>query len=213
MYEHLSNFLGGPPNAYHFALYSSWSIHDWGMVITGNVQVSNSHLTLGRDLVVPEQLDEASLKPYKTLAKSIKGPDGRTLAIMQLSHAGRQSSNFIGGRYPFEAPLAPSAIAVGSSVAQDDPVAAMIQSIMFQTPKEMSKMDIDEVAKGFVKGARLAQHSGFDGVELHVAHGCMVLLSPLQLDRLTQSDLLAQFLSPKVSSSSTISTYVSLLVR
>lgn len=175
------------------------------MVITGNVQISNSHLTLGRDLVVPEQLDEASLKPYQTLAKYIKGPERRTLAIMQLSHAGRQSSNFIGGRYPFEAPLAPSAIAVGSSATQDDPVAAMIQSIMFQTPKEMSHTDITEVAKGFVRGALLAHQSGFDGVELHVAHGCKYDNFYRHFNReFTPADLLAQFVSPKVNPSSEV---------
>ncbi|KXN81689.1 NADH oxidase [Leucoagaricus sp. SymC.cos] len=181
MYEHLSDFLGGPPTAYHIALYSSWSRYDWGMVITGNVQVSPSHLTLGRDLIVPEKLNDVSLKPYKALASAMKGPDRRTLAVMQLSHAGRQSSNFIGGRYPFERPLAPSAIPVGSSSSQDDPVAAMIQSVLFQTPKEMSLEDINDVVRRFVKGARLAHRTGFDGVELHVAHGY----------------LLAQFLSPK----------------
>ncbi|KAF9448047.1 FMN-linked oxidoreductase [Macrolepiota fuliginosa MF-IS2] len=181
MYEHLSAFLGGPPNDHHLALYSLWSQYDWGMVITGNVQVSKSHLTLGRDLVVPDQLSNASVEPFKALADVIKGPDGRTRAIMQLSHAGRQSTNFIGGRYPFERPLAPSAISVGANTTVDDPLAGLAQSILFQTPKEMSIGDITEVVEGFVKGARLACESGFDGVELHVAHGY----------------LLAQFLSPK----------------
>jgi hypothetical protein len=50
MYEHLADFLGGPPNTYHHALYSSWYQHGWGMVLTGNVQVASSHFTLGRDL-------------------------------------------------------------------------------------------------------------------------------------------------------------------
>jgi 2,4-dienoyl-CoA reductase-like NADH-dependent reductase (Old Yellow Enzyme family) len=185
MYEHLADFLGGPPNAYHHALYSSWSRHGWGMVLTGNVQVASSHLTLGRDLVVPDQLNENTMRPYKTLARVMKGPDGRTLAIMQLSHAGRQSANFIGGRYPFERPFAPSAVAVGSHTVQDDPVAALLQSVLFQTPREMSHADIDEVAEGFVKGARLAHESGFDGVELHVAHGCTCFSSSISTPFIT----------------------------
>lgn len=172
MYEHLANFWGGPPNDYHLAIYSTWSRYEWGMVITGNVQVSKSHLSLGRDLVIPGRLSEEALKPYKALAHAIKGSSGRTLAVMQLSHAGRQSSNFIGGRHPFKRPLAPSAIAVGMTTPLDDPVAAMVHNILFQTPKEMSLEDIEEVVAGFVRGARLAHESGFDGVELHVAHGC-----------------------------------------
>ncbi|EKM77403.1 hypothetical protein AGABI1DRAFT_93471 [Agaricus bisporus var. burnettii JB137-S8] len=181
MYEHLANFFGGSPNEFHLALYSIWSRYEWGMVITGNVQVSPSHLTLGRDLVVPKHLDEASIKPYKALANAIKGSGGRTLAILQLSHAGRQSPNTIGGRFPFAKPLAPSAIRVGTNLTLDDPIALMVHKILFQTPEEMSLADFDSVLEGFQRGARLAHMSGYEGIELHVAHGY----------------LLTQFLSPK----------------
>jgi len=172
MYEHLSRFLGGPPNDYHLALYTSWSRYDWGMIVTGNVQVSGSHLTLGRDLAVPDQLNDTSLKPFKNLASATKGPNGYTLAIMQLSHAGRQSPNLLGGRYPFMPPSAPSPISVGLRTAGHNFVTAVIQGLLFQTPKELSIAEIDGVVERFVKGARLAHLSGFDGIELHVAHGC-----------------------------------------
>jgi len=120
MYEHLASFLGGPPNQNHLNLYSNWAKHGWGMIITGNVQVSSSHLSLGRDLVVPKSLCEATLAPWKALARCIHNEVDRkrkngTLAIMQLNHTGRQSPNLLGGRYPFISPLAPSAIRVGSS--------------------------------------------------------------------------------------------------
>jgi 2,4-dienoyl-CoA reductase-like NADH-dependent reductase (Old Yellow Enzyme family) len=172
MYEHLANFFGGPPNKLHLALYSIWSRYEWGMVITGNVQVAQTHLTLGRDVVVPRHLDDASVKPYKALANVIKGPDRRTLAILQLSHTGRQSPNAIGGRFPFAKPLAPSAIPVGTNLTLDDPIALLFHKILFQTPEEMSRMDFDLVLAAFRRGARLAQRAGFDGIELHVAHGC-----------------------------------------
>lgn len=200
MYEHLAEIFGGPPNSYHIALYSLWSRHKWGMVITGNTQVTGSHLSLGRDLVVPDQLDEETLKPYKDLVNAIKGPDHRTIAIMQLSHAGRQSANVIGGRYPFKRPLAPSAVGVGTRTSVGDPIATIVHNVLFQTPKKMSLADINVVKERFVVGARLAYESGFDGVELHAAHGCerreSLLSSVLMFIFL---DLLAQFLSPKVS--------------
>ncbi|KDQ50384.1 hypothetical protein JAAARDRAFT_200060 [Jaapia argillacea MUCL 33604] len=47
----------------------------------------------------------------------------------------------------------------------------------------MSTEDIDDVVIEFVRGARLAAESGFDGVELHASHGY----------------LLAQFISPKTN--------------
>jgi len=52
---------------------------------------------------------------------------------------------------------------------------------MFQKPQEMSRMDIDEVVEAFVRGAELAVKSGFDGIELHAAHGYLI----------------AEFISPK----------------
>lgn len=36
----------------------------------------------------------------------------------------------------------------------------------------MSLQDVDEVVTAFVRGARVALESGFDGIQLHAAHGC-----------------------------------------
>ncbi|KAF8888590.1 hypothetical protein BD779DRAFT_1611297 [Infundibulicybe gibba] len=179
MYEHFATLFGGPPNQYHFNLYSQWAKYGWGMVITGNVQVSPRHLTLGRDIVLPAHISEETLEPFKQLASSIHGrPEGyddrdlatRSVAIMQLSHAGRQSPNILGGRFPFRPPLAPSTIRVGSK--QGGYITAMLHWLLFQTPQPMSLSDIDELIDSFTRGARVASQSGFDGVQLHAAHGC-----------------------------------------
>jgi 2,4-dienoyl-CoA reductase-like NADH-dependent reductase (Old Yellow Enzyme family) len=195
MYEHLASFLGGPPNPYHLSLYSKWAKNGWGIIITGNVQVCPAHLTLGRDVVLPKYVSEETLFPFRSLAnvihsnssphtlKSHTGSevDGSlsTLAIMQLSHAGRQSANFIGGRYPFVPPMAPSAIAIGGGTSETNFFSRLFYRALFQTPREMSSSEIDDVVRLFVKGAKVAHQSGFDGVQLHVAHGCecSILLS------------------------------------
>ncbi|KAF5351519.1 hypothetical protein D9758_007180 [Tetrapyrgos nigripes] len=193
MYEHLATFLGGPPNPYHFNLYSTWAKHGWGMIITGNVQVSDRHLSLGRDMVVPRCISKETLEPWKELANCIHGEKNKaksksnnaigTLAIMQLNHAGRQSSNFLGGRAPFVSPLAPSAIRVGSTSKEPSLISEAVHRILFQTPRSMTEDDIDQVVDEFVKGAKLAEEAGFDGIQLHMAHGY----------------LLAQFVSAKAN--------------
>ncbi|KAF8638199.1 hypothetical protein AX16_010545 [Volvariella volvacea WC 439] len=196
MYEHFASFGGGPPNQHHYNLYSTWANYDWAMVITGNVQVSSTHLTLGRDMVVPETLTEETLAPFRHLARCIHNsqttaeqhsgacttyPRHPTLAIMQLSHAGRQSSIVLGGRYLFEPPLAPSAVHMQP---KDATLASRIVfDLAFPKPRAMTKEDINEVVEQFVRGAMVAYESGFDGVELHAAHGY----------------LLAQFISPKTN--------------
>lgn len=182
MYEHLAALFGGPPNHYHYTLYSTWSRYGWGMVITGNVQVSQTHLTLGRDMIVPTNVSQDSLQPFKNLAAAIHGRALEAgdpldvvppLAILQLSHAGRQSPNILGGRFPFVPPLAPSSIPVGSGAKHGSSYFSNIFNwLLFQTPCPMSLADIDDTVNAFVKGAYVAVSAGFDGIQLHVAHGC-----------------------------------------
>ncbi|KLO14392.1 FMN-linked oxidoreductase [Schizopora paradoxa] len=191
-YEHLASYFGGPPNEEHLQLYRRWSRGHWGMVITGNVQVSPRHLTLGADMVVPEVLSAESMAPWKVLARAMKGEmDGldepRPFAIMQLSHAGRQSTNFIGGRMPFVPPLAPSSIRLGST-SKDGYIARVLYRILFQTPRAMSKTDIEDVVACFVRGARLASESGFNGVQLHAAHGYLISQFILRKTNVRQDD-------------------------
>jgi len=69
----------------------------------------------------------------------------------------------------------------------------------------MSISDIDDTVEGFVRGATVAHMSGFDGVQIHAAHGCEYHPSPSHglVENLIFSlsvDLLAQFMSPKVRS-------------
>ncbi|KAH9046846.1 FMN-linked oxidoreductase [Lactarius hengduanensis] len=196
MYEHMASLFGGLPNANHFALYSLWSQGGWGMIMTGNVQVSQDHLTLGRDMVVPKTVTSDALRSYAALASAMRpaseqdnqeGHDvskPRTLIIMQLSHAGRQSPIVLGGRLPLTPPFAPSALRIGRNEHSSPHLswfARLVYKIGFQTPRAMSVQDIDHVVDRFVLSAKLAHDAGFDGVELHASHGY----------------LLAQFISPK----------------
>ncbi|CCM03296.1 uncharacterized protein FIBRA_05424 [Fibroporia radiculosa] len=201
MYEHLANLFGGPPNAAHFQLYSRWAPGKWGMIMTGNVQVSREHLALGRDLIVPDVLDASTIQPFAQLAdiihaqgcaEQVRGANVEknegTLAIMQLAHGGRQSANIIGGRWPFVPPLAPSPVPLGRKSSQQKNFASaflsyLTSAVLFQTPRAMSDADIDDAVEAFVRGARLAIEAGFDGIELHAAHGYLI----------------SQFMSPKTN--------------
>jgi 2,4-dienoyl-CoA reductase-like NADH-dependent reductase (Old Yellow Enzyme family) len=180
MYEHMADFYGGFPNENHWLLYHLWYKGGWGMIMTGNVQVADDHLGLGRDMVVPETLTPDTLRAYRVLA-SVMHPTSRqeqrpesaprTLIIMQISHAGRQSPVLLGGRPLSEPPLAPSALRLGRSVPGGW-FSRLGYKTVFPTPLAMNLQDIDYVVHRFVMGARLAHQSGFDGIELHGAHGC-----------------------------------------
>ncbi|KAI9508534.1 FMN-linked oxidoreductase [Russula earlei] len=192
MYEHMASLFGGSPNSNHIALYKLWSQGGWGMIITGNVQVSRDHLTLGRDMIIPSTISSDTVRAYRALAcamrpaseqhlardKDLSTP--RTLVIMQVSHAGRQSPVVLGGRAPFVPPLAPSALGLGRG-APSGWFGRLAFKIGFPTPRTMNVQDIDYVVSRFVLSAKLAHDAGFDGIELHASHGY----------------LLAQFISAK----------------
>lgn len=95
----------------------------------------------------------------KELSENIQAYGAK--AIVQLHHAGRQTSPGITG----QAPVAPSPIAC---------------RLMRAEPEVLALEGIKKVRNDFVKAAMFASKAGFDGVELHAAHGY----------------LLSQFLSP-----------------
>lgn len=201
MYEHLAGAGGGPPNEKHFRLYEDWAKGGWGIIITGNVQVSPGHLSLGADSVIPRSDSPLDLEPWTRYAAAIHASSStakRPLAIMQLSHSGRQSPRFVGGRWPWVRALAPSERRLGSD-RRVGFLGDLVFKIGFDLPKPMTHVDIGVAVRQFVHGATVAWKAGFDGVELHASHGCG--LSP----RCTRyallditSDLISQFISRKV---------------
>ncbi|KZT53104.1 FMN-linked oxidoreductase [Calocera cornea HHB12733] len=170
MYEALTSFGGGPPNSLHFRLYETWSEGGWGVIITGNVFVDPRYQALGQDLIV---LPKAKWDEYRHLARCAKGPNpgpSAPLTLMQLNHAGRQSmrSNF---RPPWSPSLAPSAVPMDS---EEGWLATMAYHTFYGVPKEMTLKDIDTVVQQFTESAVMAYETGFDGVEIHCAHGYLL---------------------------------------
>jgi anthraniloyl-CoA monooxygenase len=54
-----------------------------------------------------------------------------------------------------------------------------------QTPRAMSRADMDQVTAEFVRAAEMAERAGFDMLELHAAHGYLLssFITPLTNDR------------------------------
>ncbi|KAF9517686.1 hypothetical protein BS47DRAFT_1290658 [Hydnum rufescens UP504] len=183
MYENLAQFGGGPPNEQHFGLYRLWGQGGWGIIITGNVQISRSHLSLGRDICVPETIIPETVAPFQKLSRAIHGPEGgenSPLALMQLSHCGRQSPRFLGGRSFLTPPIGASNLQLSSP---DGWLGKLVFSLIFAPAVAATDQEIDNIVERFVMGAKLALESGFDGVQLHGAHGYLI----------------SQFLSPKTN--------------
>jgi len=129
-----------------------------GAIITGYAGVQqNGKSPLYRMLMIDH---DRFIAAYKAITDAVH--ERQTPIILQIAHCGRQTRSRITG----EPTVAPSAIR--DKFYNED------------LPKELTEQEIDEIINNFVKAIERAKQAGFDGVQLHAAHGY----------------LLSQFLSP-----------------
>jgi 2,4-dienoyl-CoA reductase-like NADH-dependent reductase (Old Yellow Enzyme family) len=112
--------------------------------------------------------DDGQLERFKRWAE-IGRANGAQM-WMQINHPGRQMAAAMG-----QETWAPSPVALDMGR----------YSNRFAVPREMTAGDIAEVTTRFTRTAQLAERAGFDGVEIHAAHGYLLsqFLSPLSNKR------------------------------
>lgn len=106
--------------------------------------------------------DDDSIEGLRKLAQVIKGNGAN--AIVQISHAGSSAKSDVIG----QSPVGPSAIKNPSRKEAD-------------LPRQLTKEEIIEIENKFADAALRVKEAGFDGVEIHSAHGYFLnqFLSPL----------------------------------
>lgn len=140
-------------------LYQRWGAGGIGLIVTGNVMVDRKALGEPGNVVLEDERDLQMLSDWADAAKA----DGAKI-WMQLNHPGRQSPKGLNREN-----VAPSAV----------PFKKQMQS-MFPTPRALTSDEIEDMVQRFGTAAAVAEKAGFDGVQIHGAHGYLV----------------AQFLSP-----------------
>jgi len=141
----------GRPTSEQFEFYKGFVEGGIGLVITGYAGIMQSgksalyHMTM---------IDSDDLIPHhKRLVDGIHQLGGKI--VLQIAHCGRQTWSKVTGE-PLQAP---SAIPCG---------------FYQETPKEMSEDEIYAVIENFAKAALRARESGYDGVQIHAAHGYLL---------------------------------------
>lgn len=106
--------------------------------------------------------DDSTIDGMRKLANLVKS--NASNVILQISHAGSSTSEEIIGQQP----VAPSAI---KNPSKDKA----------ELPRELSLEEIENIIDKFVDAAVRSKEAGFDGVEIHSAHGYLLnqFLSPL----------------------------------
>lgn len=160
MEENLADADHAPSDAL-IRLYGTWAGGGVGLMITGNVMIDRRAMTGPGGVVLETGTDLARVKRWAAAAHA-----GGARIWMQINHPGRQMPAALG-----QPTLAPSAV----------PMDMGRFSKQFAAPKAMSEAEIAEVVQRFVETAVLAERAGFDGVQIHAAHGYLIsqFLSPL----------------------------------
>ncbi|MDX9714671.1 MAG: NADH:flavin oxidoreductase [Dissulfurispiraceae bacterium] len=149
--------IDGFATDYLASLYKDLAKGGAGLIISGSALVHISGRILPQMICIHN--DHYTEKLKKVTEAVHRYP---SKIFIQLVHGGRQSHPKMLGR---EAPLAPSAV--------HDPSTNI-------TPQEMTIEQIWEIIESFANSARRAMESGFDGIQLHGAHGYLIssFLSP-----------------------------------
>lgn len=97
---------------------------------------------------------------------------------LQMGHAGRKGSTQLGWEQ-MDYPLDESSGQRNWPLISASPIA--YREGVNQTPREMTRQDMEQVKVEFVRSAQLAEQAGFDMLEIHMAHGYLLasFLSPV----------------------------------
>ncbi|WP_017691057.1 hypothetical protein [Paenibacillus sp. PAMC 26794] len=128
-----------------------------GLIITEGI---NPNLSGKGTYGIPGLYTDEQTTSWKRVTDAVHRHGGTIIA--QLWHVGRLShSDLIG-----TAPLAPSSLAAEGRVHK--------LHKPYQVPQAMSTQDIADTIQHFQTAARNAVLAGFDGIELHAAHGYLI---------------------------------------
>lgn len=137
-----------------------------GLIIVENAQIDYPG---GKNVVLQHRIDDDKFIPgLRWLAESIH--DHGALAFQQIHHAGRQTS---------------LGVTEGAPVVSSSPIPCGFMQIQ---PEELSREQIEVLIEKFADAATRAKLAGFDGIELHGAHGYLInqFMSPWTNKRVDQ---------------------------
>ncbi|WP_433871584.1 NADH:flavin oxidoreductase [Saccharopolyspora sp. CA-218241] len=145
---------GGIPGADVAAYYARRAAAGTGLIITEGTYVD--HPSAGDMASVPRFHGEQQLAGWERVVSAVHAEGGRIMP--QLWHVGIQRA---AGSPPFpDAPsVGPSGIALDGTAGAGAP---------------LTLADVEAIIRAFADAAREAERIGFDGVELHGAHGYLI---------------------------------------
>lgn len=164
----------GVPGDFHLVHLGARAMGGAGLVMVEMTCVSpDGRITPG----CPGLWNDEQQQAFARIVNFVHGNSDARIG-MQLGHAGRKGSTQLGWQ-KIDHPLAEGNWPLVSASALP-----YIEGVS-QTPRAMTREDMDQVRDNFVAAARRAAAAGFDWLELHCAHGYLLssFISPLTNQR------------------------------
>ena len=161
--------IDGMPTDWHFVHYAERAKGGAGLVFTEMTCVSpEARITPG----CTGLYDAGHERAWKRIVDFVHAETDAKIAI-QLGHSGAKGSTQLGWE-TMDAPLSRG----NWEVVAPSPVPWSADN---QTPREMTRADMNKVRNDFVRAAEMANRAGFDWLELHYAHGYLMsaFITPL----------------------------------
>lgn len=154
----------GTPDGFatnHHTEFYSRRANQVSLVIVESTAVSDSGRLFNNDIGI---FTDCHIEPLRKITEAVHAK--QTPLFIQLSHGGRKSS-----------PLVTKKLIAPSPIAYDE---------HYGSPEAMSLADIQQVVEQYRIAAKRSVLAGFDGIEIHAAHGFLIhqFLSPLSNQRL-----------------------------
>ncbi|GAM41525.1 hypothetical protein EIK77_008581 [Talaromyces pinophilus] len=149
----------GIPSKELINVYRRWGEGGFGIILTGNLMIEYDQLEFAGNTIIPLEAPchGERFEAFKEMAAVSKKHGA--LIIAQVSHPGRQ---------------VPDDIQKNPISASDVHLDMNLLGTTFAKPHAASLEEIQNVVNGFAHCAEYLEKAGFDGIELHGAHGYLL---------------------------------------
>ncbi|AMK25605.1 NADH:flavin oxidoreductase [Sphingobium sp. TKS] len=151
---------GGIPGADVAAYYRRRAEGEVGLIVTEGTWIP--HVTAGNGVDAPNFYGEAALAGWQGVLDEVHGAGGKI--VPQLWHVGQT-------HLPSEEALYQHPAAYDERLAGPSGMVGVIGHMPKKLAKPAGKKTIDEIIDAYATAAQTAFSMGFDGIELHGAHG------------------------------------------
>lgn len=149
----------GIPTKELINVYRRWGEGALGLILTGNVFFDYDQLEAAGNAIIPRDAPFSGerFEAFKELAAQAKKHG--SLCVAQVNHPGRQVNALI----------QPDPIS-----ASDVQLEGKILGAQYAKPHPATQEEINQVVAGFTHAAEFLHKAGYDGIELHGAHGYLI---------------------------------------